>query len=110
VISEIQSAGYTTSQLEHILQSQAAGLVGDELASEALGFRKGEVEKAKKDRTDKAVAVLQAQTAVSGGPGGATNPASRGVPELDPNPQSGKEEQAAAKQVNAVTKDAKVSE
>ena len=64
ISAEIDRAGYTSSLLEHVLRCQEAGLVGDELASEALGWRSGEVEKAKKDRADRAIATLQAQQSV----------------------------------------------
>lgn len=102
VMKEIDTIGFTTSAIDDVIAAQEAGLISDELASSALGIKKGEVEKAKKDRADRAVAVLEAQTKVSDQqPGGGqtpTNPASRGLPELDSNPQSGKDEKKAVKQ------------
>ena len=106
IMGEIEKAGYTTSAIQDVLQAHKNGLMGDELASEALGIRKGEVEKAKKDRADRAVAILAAQTDPNA-PGGVKkppfggskpangapkNPASRGVPELDPDKDSGSKE------------------
>lgn len=87
--ADIDSAGYTSSDIQTILDAQKAGLVGDQTASEALGFKEGEVAKAKKDRAERAVAILAAQTSPDSG---IVNPASRGVPELDTDPNSGSKE------------------
>lgn len=90
VINEIKTGKYILSDPQVTLQANKAGLVSDVTASEALGYdSETEVAQAKKDRVERAVAVLAAQT--SGG-GGVTNPAARGVPELDPNPGSGADE------------------
>lgn len=101
-VMEIAQAGYTSSDLDFIIRAHEAGMVGSELASEALGFRKGEVEKAKADRVERAVAILAAQTSPNGG---VQNPASRGVPSLDADPQSGKAEQEAGRERKAVQED-----
>lgn len=100
ILVQIESAGYTTSSVQDVLAARKNGLVGDELASEALGYRKGEVEKAKADRAEHAAATILAQTAAgeAAGAPGVKNPASRGVPELDDNIDSGKVEQAAGRE------------
>lgn len=95
VIEDIKRAGYTTSEISYILQAVEAGLCGNELASEALGFREGEVKRAEEDRVKRAIAILAAQTSPEAN---GQNPASRGVPELDANPQSGVEEQAEGRE------------
>lgn len=97
ILVQIESAGYTTSAINDVLSARKNGLIGDELASEALGIRDGEVEKAKKDRAEHAAATILAQMNPND-PRGAKNPASRGVPELDVNLDSGKEEQALGRE------------
>lgn len=104
ILRQVDSAKFVTSDSEDILAAHAVGLVSDETASEALGYAKGEVEQAKKDRAERIALTIEAQTprdasgnpvapAGPAGPGGLKNPASRGAPELDTNPDSGKEEQ-----------------
>ena len=84
IMREIQQGNYLIADPQITLQAHKAGLVSDETASEALGYDAvSEVEQAKKDRAERAVAVLAAQTS----PG--VNPAARGVPELDSDPNSG---------------------
>jgi hypothetical protein len=80
IMAEIKAAGYTSSSVQDVLQDHKNGLVGDETASEARGYAKGEVEKAKKDRAERAAATILAQTSPGEPP---KNPASRGVPSLD---------------------------
>lgn len=95
ILVQIESAGYTTSAVKDILQDHKNGLVGDETASEARGYVKGEVKKAKKDRAERAAAILLAQTSPDEP---LKNPASRGVPVLDVDMDSGKKEQAAGRE------------
>ena len=95
IMKEIETIGYTTSAIDDVVRAQEAGLISDKLASLALGIKPGEVEKAKKDRADRAVATLRAQTKASEEMG-LKNPASRGLPELDANPQSGVDEKKEA--------------
>ena len=97
ILNEIDTAGYTTSDVQSVLQAHKAALVSDETASEALGYAPGEVAKAREDRVIRATAILAAQT-TPGQPGGIQNPASRGVPELDTGKQTASEEQAAGKE------------
>jgi hypothetical protein len=100
VMAEIEAAGYTSSSVKDVLADHKAGLVGDEVASEARGYLKGEVTKAKADQVERAVAILAAQTA-PGEEGGIKNPASRGVAALDPDRSSGSKEQAKGKEKKA---------
>lgn len=93
IASEIRRAGYTNSASEFIIAAQEAGLVGDELASQALGFQDGETDKAKKDKAERAAATLVAQTKMS-----EQRAAARGVSDLDPDPDSAAKEQNAAKE------------
>lgn len=95
IMAEIKAAGYTSSSVQDVLQDHKNGLVGDETASEARGYAKGEVAKAKKDRADRAAATILAQTSPGEPP---KNPASRGVPSLDPDVDSGKKEQAKGRE------------
>lgn len=100
MLAEIQSAGYTSGAVQDIIQAHTSGLVSDKTASEALGFDgEKEVEQAKKDKAERAAITLLAQTSVDGGSGQAAIAAgagARGVPDVDPNPSSAKEEKAEA--------------
>ena len=95
---KIRSNDYILSDPQTILQSHKAGLVDDKTASDALGFNADKVvEQAREDRADRIAATLAAQTPKGEGnqndsPQGPTNPASRGAPELDTNPNSGSTE------------------
>jgi len=91
IVSEIQAAGYTTSLLEAVIAQQEAGLISDELASEALGIEDGQVEQARKDHAKKLALIQEAQTSPEDQ---MTNPASRGVPQMGEGEQSASEEQA----------------
>lgn len=91
MVAEVESAGYTSTDLDFITTAQSAGLVGDETASAALGFEKGEVAKAKKDHAARAIAILAAQTSNKGGD--ASNPSARGIEGLDNGGKSAQQEQ-----------------
>lgn len=87
VLREIERGKYLIADPQVTLQAHKSGLVDDVTASEALGYDADSVvEQAKKDRVERAVAVLAAQT------NPVDNPAARGVPELDANPNSGADE------------------
>jgi hypothetical protein len=60
--NEIDKSPFTTSDPEMIIQAVETGLVGEETASLALGFAKGEVEKARKDHAERIARVQAAQT------------------------------------------------
>jgi len=101
---KIDSDDYILSDPQTVLQAHKAGLVDDKTASDALGFNSEKVvEQAREDRALRIAETLKAQTPRGEGqtipkPGetnnapGAKNPASRGAPELDPNPNSGSDE------------------
>lgn len=99
-VREVKAAKYVNGNPDSVIAAQMAGLVGDETASMALGYAKGESEKAKADHAERAARVVIAQKQASGGE---QNSASRGVPELDANRNSGVEEQAAGRQMNELT-------
>jgi hypothetical protein len=89
---EIDSAEYTTSDPETIIKAKDAGLVGEQVASMALGFKPDEYLQAQEDHLARIVRIAQAQ-AEGGGAGaeGKTtgeleNPAARGLPDLSDNP------------------------
>lgn len=97
MLDEVDAAGYTTSSIQEIIQAHGQGLVSDETASNAAGFEGAkEVEQARKDKAARATITLQAQTAVTGmgnqQPGFTPNAAARGAPDVDPNPNSAREE------------------
>lgn len=98
IFNEIDGADYATSNPEVIIKAQEAGLVGEQTASVALGFADEEYLQAREDHVERAKRIVEAQVgakmeAIGGAPGGA---AARGVPDLDQNKNSGKEERAAA--------------
>jgi hypothetical protein len=93
---KIDSNPYILSDPQVTLQAHKEGLVSTVTASEALGYDgEKEVEQAKEDRAERLAATIVAQTP-GGGSGvagqGLKNPASRGAPELDTNPNSGSKE------------------
>lgn len=71
---EVDNAQTLTSDPEQVLAAHEAGLVGDELASETLGYPNGEIERAQKDRAERIKLTLEAQ----GGP----PDANRGAPDF----------------------------
>lgn len=92
-IREIETADYTSSDPEVVFEAHRLGLVDDKTASVSLGYDEKLIEQAKKDRTERAVAILQAQTA----PG---QRADRGVPELSTDPTADEEEQRRGREAN----------
>jgi hypothetical protein len=120
IFKEIDEAEYTTSDPEIIIRSQEAGLVGEKIASEALGFSEDEYLQAREDHAARAVRILKAQTEAAGelqaAQGGApqgqppdqpqssppgenkplANAAARGLGDLATNQKAGVEERAAA--------------
>lgn len=80
--SEIDEGKYTRTDLDFIIEARKEGLVSDETASEALGFAKGEVEKAANDHADRLERILKSQQSFGGQ--GVQNAAARGAPDLDP--------------------------
>jgi hypothetical protein len=97
IYKEVDTADYTTSDPSTIIQSQEAGLVGEQTASEALGFGPDEFKKARVDHAARAIRILQAQTSAQGAPG--TPPQAgqaRGVSDLGMDKGEGKAERDAA--------------
>jgi hypothetical protein len=101
--TEIDAADYTTSDPATIIKAKEAGLVGEQVASMALGFRENEYEQARADHMDRILRIAEAQTSSAGAPGNGAikNPASRGLPDLsgDPTGES-KGEKAASRNVD----------
>lgn len=94
IYAKIDSNSYILSDPKTTLEAHKAGLVDDKTASEALGYNADKVvEQARKDRAQRIAQTLAAQTPRDEQPG-ATNPAARGAPELDSNPNSGADERA----------------
>ena len=100
MLSEIESAGYTSGAVQDIIQAHTAGLVSDKTASDALGFNgETEVKQAKEDKAERAALTLLAQTEVAGGSGQAAiaqSAGARGASDVDPNPDSARQEKARA--------------
>jgi len=88
---EIDEAPYTTSDPDIINRAKENGLVGEKVASMALGFDENEYLTAREDHTARIRRIAQTQSAAMGKTGG--DPASRGVDDLSPDPaNAGKEE------------------
>jgi hypothetical protein len=81
---EIDSAEYTTSDPDTIIQAKEAGLVGEQVASMALGFKPDEYLQAQSDHLARIVRIAQAQSEGAGA--GVENPAARGLPDLSDDP------------------------
>lgn len=95
---EIDRANFTTSDPDIIIRAVEAGLTGEETASLALGFAKGEVEKARKDHEQRIARIQAAQT--PRGAGEAIKPgesAARGLTDLDIEPQAAREEKSESR-------------
>ena len=101
--SEVDAAKYTQTALEFILEARKEGLVSDETASEALGFAKGEVEKAADDHADRLERILASQTKAQGPApaAGVANGAARGLPDLEANGDSAKDQSNREKPKNS---------
>jgi hypothetical protein len=75
--------GMTTREIiEMAMQNQ---LLSNGTGAKLLGLPPAEAEAAKKDHADRVMLTIAAQAKI-------TNPASRGAPDMDPNPDSGKDE------------------
>lgn len=104
IFSEIDKAGYATSDPDTIMRAVEQGLCGEETGSEALGFNPDEFLKAREDRAARLKAIADSQAAAKPGGDGEEddeeedpdNPAARGVKDMDPDPESGKREREEA--------------
>lgn len=84
---EIDEAPYTTSNPEIINKAKENGLVGEKVASQALGFNDDEYLQAREDHVARIKRIAETQSLNSG------DPASRGVDDLSANPdRAGSEE------------------
>jgi hypothetical protein len=79
---QIDAATITTTDPEVIRLDHEAGLVGLETASQARGYPKGEVEKAKSDHAERLARIAAAQSSASTDIVGAA----RGIPDQDEDP------------------------
>ena len=104
--NEIDVADYTTSDPDTIIKAKESGLVGEQVASMALGFRSDEYKQAREDHMNRIIRIAEAQTSGAGAGAEATgttanaaikNPASRGMPDLsgDPAEESKGEKEAS---------------
>ncbi len=92
---EIDTANYTTSDPQTIIQAAQAGLVGEKTGSIALGFDDDEYLEARKDHAERAEADRRGQ-----GMDGERRQAIRrreASPDLSADPNAGKEEKAASR-------------
>ena len=87
IYDDIDAAEYCTSDPETIIKAKEAGLVGEKIASIALGFSETEFEQAREDHLARIIRIAESQT---GGLGAGA--AARGVDDADPNPDSGRQE------------------
>lgn len=83
--SEIDSAISVISNPDDIRADVEVEILSRDTASSLRGYPEGEVEKAAKEHAERAARVVMAQTSPD-------KPAARGVPELDTNTTSGKDE------------------
>jgi hypothetical protein len=95
IYSQIDQAGYATSDPDIIIRSVEAGLCGEKTASIAIGFDDSEYLVARADHIARAKAIVEAQQAGKVDPGEG-DMAARGVADLDPNKESGKKERDKA--------------
>jgi len=86
---EIDVAKFTTANPEIIIKAKESGLVGEQLASQALGFPDDEYLKARKDHVARLMAIAEHQGVLDVAP---LTPGSRGVVDLDDNTNSGENE------------------
>ena len=92
MFKEIDDAEYITTDPETIHSDFEKGLVSAETASKARGYKEGEVEKAKIDHADRIARIQIAQSA---------GEASRGIPDLDSETDSGKQEKEESQNADA---------
>ena len=91
---EIDTAHYTTSDPNVIIQAVVNGACGAKTASIALGFDDDEYLAAQKDHADRLERIAKSQGTGDGNEG---DPAARGLKDLSANPNAGKEEKAASR-------------
>jgi len=89
ISTEVDAAKFTTANPEIIIAAKEAGLVGEQLASIALGFPDNEYLQARKDHIARLMAIAEHQGVLDSAP---PTPGSRGIVDLDDNTNSGTEE------------------
>lgn len=82
MLTEIDTAKYTRTDMDFMIECRKEGLVDDETASQALGFAPGLVEKAAEDHAKRLERILASQSKAQAE--NSQNPAARGVSDLDP--------------------------
>lgn len=93
---EIDEAPYTTSDPKIITDAKNSGLVGEKVASIALGFEDDEYLQAREDHLSRILRIAEAQSSVNDKAG--DNPGARGVDDLDDDPAAaGREEKEASR-------------
>ncbi len=93
IYKEIDDAKFTTASPTVIIEAKEAGLVGEQLASVALGFPEEEYLQARKDHAERIRLIAKEQGTVDDN----DNPAARGVDDLDEDPNSGAAEKKASR-------------
>ncbi len=93
IMKEIDAAEYTTSDADIIIPANEAGLVGDQVASMALGFEEDEYIQADKDHMDRIERIAIAQTKGQGSK--AEVSATGGNPDLSGDPPTETKEEKA---------------
>jgi len=91
---EIDTAHYTTSDPDVIIQAVVNGACGAKTASIALGFDDDEYLAAREDHAARIARIAEAQGKGDEGEG---DPGARGVRDLSANPNAGKDEKAASR-------------
>lgn len=96
IYREIDIADFTTSNPETIIAAKEAGLVGEKIASIALGFPEEEYLVAREDHVSRVERIAKAQAKGGNQPGG--DPAARGIDDLSADPtNAGKDEKAGSR-------------
>ena len=93
IINEIEAADVVTTDPDVIAQDFEKGFVSLDTASQARGYAKGEVEKAKKDHAERLARIAAAQSPVPTDI--VDRPAARGVPDADGDPDSSPKDEKA---------------
>jgi hypothetical protein len=91
---EVDTAEYTTSDPQTIIDAKEAGLVGEQVASKALGFLDDEYLTAREDHVSRIERIAEAQ----GQNQGMENPAARGLSDMsdDPSHEAAEEKEEAS--------------
>jgi hypothetical protein len=91
IYKEIDNASVVYVDPESLVTDVETGLATTATVSEIRGYPQGEAAKAKIEREERAAAIVKAQTAAKGD--SMPNAAARGVPELDPEPNTSPDEE-----------------